>query len=314
MKKSYIGIRTENGPVLMEKAEYNKKGKIYEGFKKTKWMNESQGKTWLKQMAGGEKEREKREKSETAIDEALNNILQTLGELSARAVEIEKNAEKTEKHISHQLERMNQQADPVVRLVDGALSKSDETYMYSDISRILGTEQGKGAQVQTQVTDDSDIAVAYTDGSCYSNEGICGWGFVLVYSERLDSGISEERMEFSSGAGNVDQLARRGAQAGEFAAVEEAVRLAVKLGKKHVIIVHDRADVNPYAESGLSKTEFAKEYYSWIRSQPCAISFRKVKAHTTGELRNPLNAMADKLASGAAQDMAKKIAEMKQMF
>lgn len=32
------------------------------------------------------------------------------------------------------------------------------------------------------------------------------------------------------------------------------------------------------------------------------------------ELRNPLNAMADKLASGAAQDMAKKIAEMKQMF
>lgn len=303
---SYIGVRTGNGNVLLKEADYKKNKSRYQGCKATHPMEEKQAKNWLKQVGG-------KEYIENDIEETLDGILSELDSLSRRADEIEKNAEKEQKHISHEIEKMNARVNPIVRLVDGALSKSKETYSYSDISRIIGTEKGEGEAKEND--DDPDaMAVAYTDGSYCQSEGVCGWGFVLVYSERLANGTSEERMEFSSGAGNVEQLAKRGAQAGEFAAAEEAVKLALRLGKDRIIIVHDREDVNPYAGAGSSKTAFASGYYDWIRAQPCKISFRKVKAHTKGELRNPLNAMADSLASGAASDMAKKISQIKSMF
>lgn len=88
--------------------------------------------------------------------------------------------------------------------------------------------------------------------------------------------------------------------------------MAVRLGKRHIIIVYDREDVNPYC--GTSRIEFAAEYYQRLLSLPCTLTFRKVKAHTTGELRNPLNAIADALASSAVAGLGNRIAVMEKIF
>lgn len=135
-----------------------------------------------------------------------------------------------------------------------------------------------------------NTAVAYVDGSFNDYLKKYGSGVVMFFDgktiELTQSGKNEELVQMR----NVG---------GELAAVSLAVKEAVRLGAKRIIIHHDYAGISEWANGGWNTNKNATMRYKKFieeQSKNIKIMFQKVEAHSG----DTYNDMADKLAKQSA--------------
>lgn len=136
---------------------------------------------------------------------------------------------------------------------------------------------------------DKYTAVAYVDGSYNSDTRRYGSGVVLFFK-----GETIELSQF----GISSELAKMRNVGGELMAVSMAIKEAVRLNAKRIIIHYDYAGIEQWANGGWQANKVGtREYKKFIERMRklIAIEFSKVKAHSGNEY----NDMADRLAKEA---------------
>ena len=147
------------------------------------------------------------------------------------------------------------------------------------------------AKSHSDIAPDPNVAVAYTDGSYNPATGEWGYGVILFPS------ASEAELHQLSGKGNWCADARN--VIGEVTGAVQAIKAAVEMGFKRIVIYHDYEGVEAWA-TGRWKTN--KEISQWYKkmvteySKDIEIRFKKVVGHTGVTY----NEAADKLAREAA--------------
>lgn len=134
---------------------------------------------------------------------------------------------------------------------------------------------------------DSDVLIAYVDGSFNSKTNISGYGVVLIKNEEI--------LEFT---GKSEKYPEHRNVSGEIMGTIRAIKLAIEKGEKKLIINYDYEGIRSWA-LGKWKTnkELTREYKKFFDStkNQIEVSFIKVKAHS-GDYYNE---RADKLAKKA---------------
>lgn len=160
---------------------------------------------------------------------------------------------------------------------------------YKSFVNIDDAEDYLYGKKKKKATVDKDTAVAYVDGSYNSDTRRYGSGVVLFYKGKT--------VELSQSGKNSD-LAKMRNVGGELNAVSLAVKEAVRLKAKSIVIHYDYAGIQEWADGGWAANKTGTiEYQRFIKRMrnEIHISFSKVKAHSGDEY----NDVADRLAKKA---------------
>lgn len=134
----------------------------------------------------------------------------------------------------------------------------------------------------------ADQSYAYVDGSFNAVTGVYGYGVILV----TETG----RYEFS-GSDSDAELASMRNVSGEIEGSMRAVKEAIELGIKSLVIYYDYMGIECWAK-GTWKTnkEGTKHYKEYMQAQreKIQIQFHKVAAHTGVELNEAVDQLAKK--------------------
>lgn len=152
--------------------------------------------------------------------------------------------------------------------------KIDEAYEYLN----------EGSKRKPAVT--KNTAVAYVDGSYNQFTKQYGSGVVMFFDGKT--------IELSK-SGKNEELVRMRNVGGELTAVSMAIKEAIRLGAKRIVIHHDYAGISEWANGGWNTNKNATiRYKKFIEEQNknIKIMFQKVEAHSG----DTYNDMADKLA------------------
>lgn len=136
--------------------------------------------------------------------------------------------------------------------------------------------------------------VAYVDGSFNAKTGVYGYGGFLLHRDK-DGNIQKELIQ---GHNNKPEMAAMRNVAGEILGCEAAVKKAIALGLKCVIIYYDYAGIELWATGKWKRNkQETKDYYEFMRNAKALthIVFCKVKGHSG----NWGNEEADRLAKQA---------------
>lgn len=131
-----------------------------------------------------------------------------------------------------------------------------------------------------------NTAVAYVDGSFNEVTRKYGSGVVMFFDSKT--------IELSQ-SGKNEELVQMRNVGGELTAVSMAVKEAIRLGAKRIIIYHDYAGISEWVNGGWKTNKNATiRYKKFIQEQSknIKIMFQKVEAHSGDKY----NDMADKLA------------------
>lgn len=165
----------------------------------------------------------------------------------------------------------------------GAVYKSFLTMAEAEAYlRPSGTDNGEGLA-------DSEIAIAYVDGSFDKRVRKYAYGCVILYQG--------ERVELS-GAGDDAKYIGMHNVAGEILGSVYAIRWAINHGVKKIQVHHDYEGIAKWATGDWkANKEGTQEYQQFVKEsrEKIYIGFTKVAAHTGVEL----NERADQLAKAA---------------
>lgn len=132
----------------------------------------------------------------------------------------------------------------------------------------------------------NEKAVAYVDGSFMTNIGY-GSGVYLIYKDTVYE---------ITGMGDVERYMSMQNVSGEILATMLAIRKAIKLGCKEILIYHDYIGIGHWAnDTWRANKDETKDYKQFIQDarKKIEIHFEKVKAHSG----NFGNVQADRLAA-----------------
>lgn len=135
---------------------------------------------------------------------------------------------------------------------------------------------------------DPGVLLAYVDGSFNPKTSVWGYGVYLADPNRPGF----EPVEIS---GSGTKYADSNNAIGEVYAAMTAVKRAIDLGYKDVLIVHDHDGVQAWVTGQWDATiEMTQVYRDWMKKQgkKIQIKFRHVKGHSG----DPLNELVDRLA------------------
>lgn len=135
---------------------------------------------------------------------------------------------------------------------------------------------------------DPGVLLAYVDGSFNPKTSV--WGYGVCLTDPNKPGF--EPIEVS---GSGTKYADSNNAIGEVYAAMTAVKHAIDLGYKDVLIVHDHDGVQAWVTGQWDATiEMTRVYRDWMRRQgkKIGIKFRHVKGHSG----DPLNERVDRLA------------------
>lgn len=144
---------------------------------------------------------------------------------------------------------------------------------------------------EVKTVTDNTVPYAFVDGSYNIENGVYGYGGVLVANGNV--------YEFYD-RGNDKEAATMRNVAGEILGAQRAIEEAIALNLKEIVIYYDYQGIECWANGTWKRNKkHTQAYYEFIQEarKKIKISFQKVRAHTGVELNEKVDRLA-KLAVG----------------
>lgn len=160
--------------------------------------------------------------------------------------------------------------------------------IYKSFKHIEDAEEFLYGKSKRKPAVTKNTAVAYVDGSFNQFTKQYGSGVVLFFNDKT--------IELSQ-SGKSPELVKMRNVGGELAAVSMAVKEAIRLGAKRIIIYHDYAGISEWANGGWSANKTGTiAYKKFIEkmNKDINIMFQKVEAHSGNKYNDKADALAKK--------------------
>lgn len=204
------------------------------------------------------------------MDKQLTKILlKEISRLKAKNKKLKKELKQLKK------ETTRNQINPPTIQGSETLEKS-KNKVHNSLQELLNTTQ-----------ENTDLAIAYTDGSFNQTKKKAGYGIVLFHHGKTFK---------ESGKIPVLPSEKISSQSGETYAVIKAIDNAIKLQSKTIIIYYDCTNITEWLENINSTNIRATWYYKHLtkRKEKIEIIFKKVKAHSGNLCNNEADQLAKK--------------------
>lgn len=152
------------------------------------------------------------------------------------------------------------------------------------------------------MTEENIETYAFVDGSFNQKTNTYGYGGFIIHKKDVegeDGIVTKETVKtLLQGSSNDSEMALMRNVAGEITGSMEAIKEAIKLGYKSLVLFYDYAGIEMWATGQWNRTkQGTQDYYDFIQKakEKINISFVKVKGHTGIEG----NEEVDKLAKEA---------------